>query len=339
MESANNLQYVPLIATASALGFVSGALAGLCGGAPLDWGISNCLVAFFGSLFFVDLSRYYSRDVATAITSGVVCGVIGLLIGAWIHSSLVPWRFLDSYTEFEKCAAPNLWSQKKRNTLRVAWPLTILALFWASTTGVEWTKSFRTNTGYLPRIGLAGMLRQSYRLATQRQPEGRSLCQSNLKHISLAMLQYIQDNDEHFPLVAVGGEATFGWADAIQPYLKSTQVLQCPQEFMGDASSDPRATGYTDYWYNNRLSGLNLSSVTSMGQTVMLGDGNDSVDVTDARYRINSFPAQWTSSPTSPIHRHYGGTNYGFADGHVKWLRGAIGAAPAKRSGATFSPQ
>lgn len=66
-----------------------------------------------------------------------------------------------------------------------------------------------------------------------------SSCQSNLKQIGISFLQYKRDYDDHFPPIALNsapkgnkmwnwGGPAYGWADAIQPYAKSINILICP---------------------------------------------------------------------------------------------------------------
>ena len=121
--------------------------------------------------------------------------------------------------------------------------------------------------------------------ARARENARRSSCQSNLKQISLGLIQYTQDYDERYPgsisnLLAQGGP--YGWADAILPYTKSEQILQCPsEEHRQSLSPDPVATatqvGYTDYMYNGALSwnGVvtplsNISYLTGINQAALL---------------------------------------------------------------------
>ncbi len=49
-------------------------------------------------------------------------------------------------------------------------------------------------------------------------------CQSNLKQIGLGLIQYTQDYDERYPLATSKG-SEYGWAQEIQPYLKSLQIF------------------------------------------------------------------------------------------------------------------
>ena len=72
--------------------------------------------------------------------------------------------------------------------------------------------------------------------ARARENARRSSCQSNLKQIGLGFMQYAQDYDEALPLT--GGSTGLGWANDLQPYLKSSQILQCSSE-----STPPGANG------------------------------------------------------------------------------------------------
>ena len=198
--------------------------------------------------------------------------------------------------------------------------------------------------------------------ARARENARRSSCQSNLKQIGLGLFQYVQDHDGTFP-TAFGGTGDsadpYGWADAIQPYLKSTQIYQCPSEATGapvtstspststdetenvsvnNSISSPTAiaNGYSDYFANYNLMGRNQAQLNAESLTVLAGDGGAGT----ARYLCNG--ASCTNDGNSPAtlptvatfgmgepavinagaQRHLEGGNWLFADGHVKWLRG-----------------
>jgi prepilin-type processing-associated H-X9-DG protein len=139
-----------------------------------------------------------------------------------------------------------------------------------------------------------------------------SLCQSNLKQIALSLLQYAQDNDHRFPPSKSLAAGQIGWADAIQPYLKSTAPLRCPL-MPPVLSNSPGDAGYTDYYYNRSFDNVLVSSLGFPANSILLGDGAPG----DARYARTEIETVGTPPADT---RHQSGANYAFADGHVKWL-------------------
>jgi prepilin-type N-terminal cleavage/methylation domain-containing protein/prepilin-type processing-associated H-X9-DG protein len=202
--------------------------------------------------------------------------------------------------------------------------------------------------------------------ARARENARRASCQSNLKQLGLGIKMYTQDYDERVPPIEINAiadaDAThpYGWADAVQPYLKSTQIFQCPSEKWGarypndPIFNGPRPTGpgagYTDYWMNILASktaaqgsgGKSIAEFAYPSQTILLGDGggtwtNYPAFFSDSRYYsdgvVNSSTAIGACASASAPNlarikdegstRHLEGTNFAFADGHVKWLKGA----------------
>lgn len=152
--------------------------------------------------------------------------------------------------------------------------------------------------------------------------EGRNAnCQSNLKQIYLAMMQYAQDNDERLPPIALNATALetqfYGWADAIQPYAKSLQIFQCPSEQSAN-SENAMQRGFVDYWFNAHLNARKVTEISWPAHTFLSGEGNALGEMTDARYARRALPRAWLDNPNSPAQRHDGTGNYLFSDGHVK---------------------
>jgi prepilin-type N-terminal cleavage/methylation domain-containing protein/prepilin-type processing-associated H-X9-DG protein len=78
--------------------------------------------------------------------------------------------------------------------------------------------------------------------AKAREKARQTSCLSNEKQIGLALIQYVQDYDEKFPIGIISGitgangfntatnGAGLGWAGAVSPYVKSTGVFKCPDD-------------------------------------------------------------------------------------------------------------
>ncbi len=196
---------------------------------------------------------------------------------------------------------------------------------------------------------LAAMLFPTLMTLIQRPPYHRAACSSNLKQIGIAFMQYAEEYDEQLPptqfknaqpvgTITSKDYQPYGWTDAAVTYSKSTQLFQCPVEPQTDAGSDPTKSGYTDYWFNSNLSNSKLQRIANPSRTLMLGDGNDGTELTNARYSLNALPQAWRESTESPAQRHRGTANYTFADGHVKALKPqAISNLPTRQSKSTFS--
>lgn len=166
----------------------------------------------------------------------------------------------------------------------------------------------------------------------------------------MGILQYSQDADENMPLYYICGATTacgpYGWADSIQPYMKSYQALQCPSDDR-PLSSSPSSTNYVDYAYHLWLGGyrvtasVNISAMpmavlTKPSLSVMLTDiaANGSGGGTASSYVTACYPSynscgefrNSTQIDTGLAYlrnsvRHLGGTNLGFVDGHAKWFK------------------
>jgi prepilin-type N-terminal cleavage/methylation domain-containing protein/prepilin-type processing-associated H-X9-DG protein len=181
-----------------------------------------------------------------------------------------------------------------------------------------------------------------------RETARKSSCQSNLKQLSLGILQYVQDYDERFPKIArVAGESG-GWAHRIQPYLKSAQLLKCPSFTGPTQNTDPFAAGYTTYWFSRSIddpnspgAGMMQAAIINPSLQVLNGDGGSSSPHTTAAFNCNGCAANGsagglaticpnTTPPSVPGpvtnltaggQTHLEGLNIAFADGHVKWYK------------------
>ena len=119
--------------------------------------------------------------------------------------------------------------------------------------------------------------------AKAREKARQASCSANEKQLALACLQYAADYDERYP------DWSTNWSDATEPYYRSSLVLDCPADTNGKPS----------YQFGPTLRGKEAGKLTDPANAVMLFESDDGKSV---------------------VWRHNDGANYGYADGHIKWL-------------------
>jgi prepilin-type N-terminal cleavage/methylation domain-containing protein/prepilin-type processing-associated H-X9-DG protein len=196
--------------------------------------------------------------------------------------------------------------------------------------------------------------------ARARESARRSSCLSNMKQIGLGVMMYVQDYDETYPrtmqckndIATCTTSSPFNyWYDNIQPYIKSTQVFNCP------SSSISTSPNRGNYGANQNIMGyrttatppLNMAAVPGAANTYLIMDfgayvfaGNDEYYIpnpTNASYLPGIGDVLHLSASECPSHtssyydvgmndcmsgRHFGGVNMAFADGHAKWLKSSV---------------
>ncbi len=208
---------------------------------------------------------------------------------------------------------------------------------------------------------LAGILFPAF--ARARESARRSSCLNNYKQIGLGIMQYSQDYDEALPRFSHGGGYNgftgYGaagddgarWADMIYPYIKSTQVFDCPSGTKTTALYNRGAVAaggpfldITTYSYgyvtpnndttNVGVAGRNLAQIEDSAGTLMLiEDGRQDAGLgaeTQGRLipnvgeligslggRLNGY--RHTNVADSDVDNF--AFNALYADGHAKWKR------------------
>ncbi len=166
--------------------------------------------------------------------------------------------------------------------------------------------------------------------AKAREKARQSSCQSNLKQLGLAVLQYTQDFDERLP----SGDCQFwrNWDIFCEPYLKNQQIYQCPSHSSPSmVQPGQRLPGCTDpshtvaptwvtahpisYGFNLEQRGAALGTIESSSLTLMLIDANN------AWAQVGPRPPYDYVDWTAVTDRHNEGANICFIDGHVKWSK------------------
>jgi prepilin-type processing-associated H-X9-DG protein len=171
-------------------------------------------------------------------------------------------------------------------------------------------------------------------------------------------MQYTQDYDEQLPKEAVRGNPTLEtgfaagpsptylhlWMHTIYPYVKSTQVFNCPSaNYSYVQNFDGKYLANISYGYNHFLSGassttmgVNLAAIPEVSETPLVVDssyyvaGPENVchatvsqNVADLVDCSGSSASSTYSNSDPPLPRHLDTFNMCFVDGHVKSLRRA----------------
>ena len=177
--------------------------------------------------------------------------------------------------------------------------------------------------------------------AKAREKARQASCQSNLKQISLAFLQYAQDFDETLPAIRFGDNPGESWPwlvwpglgdwvsllrGPIQPYMQSQELLRCPSG-PDRGVWDPRVHyAYNEYLYNFNNGFSKLSSLSSAPAGVarislviesyasgIVCDWDNGGAIADGMGRVRY-------GCYDPWRANHEGLNIAYADGHVKFL-------------------
>ena len=186
--------------------------------------------------------------------------------------------------------------------------------------------------------------------AQTREKARQATCVSNLRQISMAIHQYMQDWDGGLPEFNAGGATveewlSFRWYGHILPYLKSQAVLHCPDDSLDNGfravSFHPEWTNlpgvpHLSYGYNFWLQQTRETVVDGAADTLLVAD-SAALQCADALRLVGGVPTSCYAfaNGTQPLdvqspltgypgqERHSGGSNVAFFDGHVKFIPAA----------------
>lgn len=156
--------------------------------------------------------------------------------------------------------------------------------------------------------------------AKAREKAKQTQCLSNVKQVMLGSLMYAQDYEDHLP--SRMGEGPFVWPmDLVIPYVKNSEIFTCPKT-AGGWGADVHCR-YLPCW-NTWGTGYHgtISAFSKPAESAYLNEAKDCVYAhhwqTTMPFSRNCDDASDTGDENSVPHN--GGSNFGFVDGHAKWV-------------------
>ncbi len=171
--------------------------------------------------------------------------------------------------------------------------------------------------------------------ARARENARKTTCQSDLKQIGTAIAMYAQDYDERLVpnyIYWVPSASLAWWEDLIQPYTKNYNVYVCPSKtattyatYRPAGLPNPLQFGYSAN--SNGGGGVApmgggggscaLAQIEDVSNTILIAESTD--------IELNTYASEvdaWATNGIGNIDkRHMDGSNWLFADGHVKFLK------------------
>ncbi len=162
--------------------------------------------------------------------------------------------------------------------------------------------------------------------AQAREKARQAACSSNVKQIGLALKMYCQDYDERNTKMYFGGPTPYRWHQAIQPYMKNTDLFRCLSSpirvdpysglymcyGMNTFNFDPGV--YPCFWY-----GPADADIKDPSGTIWVTDSRHPTDMTKGSYYVGGGSVFY--EPVYRVaYRHNERFNALFYDGHVKAL-------------------
>ena len=179
--------------------------------------------------------------------------------------------------------------------------------------------------------------------ARAREKARQTSCLSNVKQLALGTLMYAGDYDERLPMRWIATDSNFRVPSMIYPYVKNTQLFECPswarnitQTDLGNynlsytwpgggpahpASPCPTCgrTCSKNYFPFDGYRGVKLAALDAPSNTIMIYELMEGYGGTDHDGGLHTFYQARAANPTYQVHN--GGNNYAFMDGHAKFLK------------------
>lgn len=189
-----------------------------------------------------------------------------------------------------------------------------------------------------------------------RENARRASCQSNMKQLGLAFVQYSQDADEKNPsvLYLVGTTPTAaGWAGEIYQYVKSTGVYVCPDDSHGliYGHLNPVSYGFNQNLTGNGTTGT-LASMNAPASTVLLCEMTNAnagfqLDPTENLVNgdiyvspsVDGLDVNTATAPTDIVNGKDAQDDYDPTRGHTSYASGVMGGTAPVNLANNFTGQ
>ncbi len=195
--------------------------------------------------------------------------------------------------------------------------------------------------------------------AQAREKARQASCLSNLKQIGLGFEQYKQDYDGTYPInrertaddpPSSDAEETVAWPELVEPYIKNGKVTDADgnvafNQGVYHCPSDPGEVG-PSYSINAWLEfGFGEEKMNKPSETIVIAEKRGEIEEEHFVWWTAPWPG-WplaVNTPITPVEetlnnidassdgeeqesglrtlRHSGGSNWLYADGHVKWAK------------------
>jgi len=160
-----------------------------------------------------------------------------------------------------------------------------------------------------------------------RENARRASCTSNLKQLSLGVIQYQQDFDEIMPQAVSTANTLGGWMwmsvvgttlvrasydptkGSIYSYIKSTGVYLCPDDSSNQGNS---------YALNNQVAAIALNQFVEPASTIVFNEESDGYSGAN-QATAGTDDGYYNPTTNNTTTRHNGGAVFSFADGHAKY--------------------
>jgi prepilin-type N-terminal cleavage/methylation domain-containing protein/prepilin-type processing-associated H-X9-DG protein len=164
--------------------------------------------------------------------------------------------------------------------------------------------------------------------ARAREKARATSCLSNVKQLTLGIKMYNQDYDEMLIPGNIGTAlGVLPWTRLVEPYVKNAQITRCPSDKTRDPGYHFNCSPGFAWTFGGTY--IDIARIALPAETLIIADGERNGYLSNPTYPVMGKPGwaanAWGCAPNLPgcrvDERHNGGANFGFIDGHAKWLR------------------